>query len=637
MPSETHELLAPHETVRAGSDRCSASSPAPSSSPPSLASPLASGDGKWAHIWSSWKWELLACVLVLATPLIMLATLYPHAGQPLPNWPFKITINALLSIYNVVFKTSVGFLAASAIGQLQWTCCLGSVYSANYSPGRLYVQLRGLEQATLPRTNFYVPEQPAYDVDDLGNTTGLGDPLRNALVHHSSGVEANCPTGNCTFPRVFGTMGFCSSCKDSSHEISFGTVCIANGNENGKNTTYKIENPTNFEECTNKSAIVSKLPDRYYVANLSATEIDGTDESIVVQTLMGKTTFSEPQIDMHTGKKWADCDIPASQESGQWKCQGYGAATCSLYPCVRMYNATVENGQLKERLMAHSDEKQLAVIQYGPLPSDTLPSGQRDSLITTLDAECLSPEETDIVRDQGHKIGEKVRWIPYNGRILDESFVSLLDRGCAYSIGRRFTWSTRFFLKNHFTSRAVTAEAGNLRQLAFFKGDEVPLSVFDAGRVTFERIDTLFSNISNALTTYIRTHGNKTYSVDAAGDVWHASTCLEVQWPWIAFHATLAVLTLLLVVLVLMASRQQPVWKASPLVWILRGPNENEITSGLPALDKMEEESKKMTISMRCSNFGFHDHCVTTQIGHARKAKTVTRLGAYPAIVRFGP
>lgn len=168
-------------------------------------------------------------------------------------------------------------------------------------------------------------------------------------------------------------------------------------------------------------------------------------------------------------------------------------------------------------------------------------------------------------------------------------------------------WPRKCSCKNYFTGQGIKPEiavqseddGGDLSQLARFKGKEVPLYVFDAGRVTFERIDNFLSNISATLTDYIRTRGNATYSVDAVGDVWHNSTCLEVQWPWIAFHATLAVLTLLLFILVLITSLQQPVWKASPLVWILRGPNETELSGGWSTLDKMEEESKKMTISMR--------------------------------------
>ncbi|KAK8123020.1 hypothetical protein PG984_011690 [Apiospora sp. TS-2023a] len=698
MSSESHELLAPQEAAQVVNDGSTSSSPLPIKSPPVPTSQLATGYSIWAHTWSSWKWELLACFLVLATPFVILATVYPHAGQPLPDWPFKINIAALLSIYNVVFKTSISFLAASAIGQLQWTwfasrrplydvvrldaagrgawgsciwICTNHLKQPLITLGASILILSmaldpfiqqiihpvncmsssgGLKQATLPRTNLFFPSEAGYYAKDLRNKAGLGDSLRKALVYYTPDVEPNCASGNCTFSRQFGTMGFCSSCRDSSTEIHFETICLANGSENGKNTTYRIETPTSFNECSNKSSMVSRLPQHYYfypwdnitdystpkgpseigdVSTLSSSffphlpgvfnselfkmalkndTVDGTEQNIVIQTLMGKTTFSESQIDMVTGEKWTDCDVPASEKHLHWKCQGYGAATCSLYPCVRVYEAAVENGQLKERLVAHSNDQQLGTA-LGPLQvaDATFARGNGDSMITTLDAECLSSEESDTVRDQGYNMGATVRWVPYNGSMHDEFFVSLLDRGCAYSIDRFFARSsTRTYLEHCFTGQAISANAamppkdgGNLSQLYLFSGDEVPLSIFDAGRLTFERIDTLFSNISTALTNYIRTHGNATYSVDAVGDMWHNATCLEVQWPWIAFHATLAVLTLLLFILVLIASQHQPVWKASPLVWILRGPNDHEISSGLSTLDKMEEESKKITISMR--------------------------------------
>ena len=47
-------------------------------------------------------------------------TLHPHEGMPLPKWPFKISINSLLSIYSLVFKATLGFVLAACIGQLQW-------------------------------------------------------------------------------------------------------------------------------------------------------------------------------------------------------------------------------------------------------------------------------------------------------------------------------------------------------------------------------------------------------------------------------------------------------------------------------------------------------------------------------------
>lgn len=53
--------------------------------------------------------------------MIIFATLYPHGGHPLPQWPFKVSINSLLSVYALVLKASIGFVLTSCIGQLQWT------------------------------------------------------------------------------------------------------------------------------------------------------------------------------------------------------------------------------------------------------------------------------------------------------------------------------------------------------------------------------------------------------------------------------------------------------------------------------------------------------------------------------------
>lgn len=71
--------------------------------------------------YTNWKWEFVASLVNLAVPIIIFATLYPFSGKPVPQWPFKISINSLLSIYTLVLKTAIGFILTSCIGQLQWT------------------------------------------------------------------------------------------------------------------------------------------------------------------------------------------------------------------------------------------------------------------------------------------------------------------------------------------------------------------------------------------------------------------------------------------------------------------------------------------------------------------------------------
>lgn len=147
-----------------------------------------------------------------------------------------------------------------------------------------------------------------------------------------------------------------------------------------------------------------------------------------------------------------------------------------------------------------------------------------------------------------------------------------------------------------------------------FGGPEMLQNIYDYGRVDFERIQDVFQNISDSLTTFIRTHGNVSHSDPATGQVQLHATCLGIQWPWIALPAALAVLTILFLCLVMGSARRReiPVWKASPLPWILnsdleaRGDTSSSSTSsqGLPkggtsiSVARMEDESKQIFATM---------------------------------------
>lgn len=238
-----------------------------------------------AHVWASWKWEILTYILVLATPLIMVATLYPHAGQPVPSWPFRITINSLLSIYSVALRASVGFLVASCIGQLQWAWfttkrpmydivlynkanrsawgsltllwnhhvkqpltalgCMILILSAVIDPfiqqltrpGDCIVVISG--QARLPRTSY--PKLPGIGQveSDMMNAVNFG-------IAGTNVIEVDCATGNCTFSETYGTVGWCSYCEDSSADLSFESFCSL---IDGEIVSW---NPATPEDCPKK-------------------------------------------------------------------------------------------------------------------------------------------------------------------------------------------------------------------------------------------------------------------------------------------------------------------------------------------------------------------------------------------------
>lgn len=54
-----------------------------------------------------WLWEVLGCLTALVALLAIIITLNAHNNRPLPNWPFSITINSLVSVLATIMKASM--------------------------------------------------------------------------------------------------------------------------------------------------------------------------------------------------------------------------------------------------------------------------------------------------------------------------------------------------------------------------------------------------------------------------------------------------------------------------------------------------------------------------------------------------
>jgi hypothetical protein len=62
------------------------------------------GPGFLSLVYTRWLTELLASLIALLAFAAIVITLATHNGRPLPNWPFGISINALVSIFAVILK-----------------------------------------------------------------------------------------------------------------------------------------------------------------------------------------------------------------------------------------------------------------------------------------------------------------------------------------------------------------------------------------------------------------------------------------------------------------------------------------------------------------------------------------------------
>ena len=58
-------------------------------------------------IFRTWAVEICASITSIIALVAIFVTLQSHNGRPLPDWPLGITINSLVSIFSVIFKSAM--------------------------------------------------------------------------------------------------------------------------------------------------------------------------------------------------------------------------------------------------------------------------------------------------------------------------------------------------------------------------------------------------------------------------------------------------------------------------------------------------------------------------------------------------
>lgn len=647
------------------------------------------------RFWINWEWEFAACLLVLAVPFIILGTLYPHSSQPLPQWPFRVSINSLLSVYALVFKASTGFILASCIGQLQWAWfsetrpltdmlhfdnatrgadgALGLIWRQRFRqpltalgciimilavavdpfiqqlvrPVDCSVELSdGNVAAILSRTNVFggygsngSASTPEFtQILDMWNKA-VESILYDAIFTTRRDPPWQCSTGNCTFQDTYGTIGICYSCQDISADVIVNATC------SHPDSSYASHHPTSSSDCPANSSFIieshftagkhmklstrvtsssADILDTQVVADAHAsldTRIALGVRELLFAFLVGATAYDGGRIDWTTSGN-STCDSIEPEVS--WRCQGFGAATCSLRPCVQVYNATISAGVLEEHLVASSSNSAWGTVtDRRGMPA----------YLALVDTQC--PTERNGIN--GTTSVER-RWLPYDLNLTDPDYMSsipdsdpsgvhspqssefhfpdditsLIQNGCLYLISADdIMYRTLDYLTGTIVGGLIAYWSADSEVMALsnFEGPDIVRSIYNWGHTDFERVQSTFANISDSFTAYIRTHGgsshmssNIKFPKDVQGRVYHYATCLQVQWPWLSYSAFLAVLTTLFFLVVVEATRRQraSVWKASPLPWVLRaeGPGNEIFPSSHGPCKNMKKRSTQIAVRL---------------------------------------
>lgn len=607
--------------------------------------------------WSNWKWEISNTAISIIALAATIGTLLPHQNQPLPQWPFHISINALLSIYSVVLKGSATFAIQSCISQHQWLWMrqkrpLSDIMRYD-SAGRgvwgssQWLAYRRLQQpltavgaliavlmvavdpffqallqytdcqkslgekATVARSNYF-DSASLYDYPELleeiqGQETwsryylirqlpvSAQFALTAAASSHANSVQPYCTTGNCTF-ESFSTVGYCSTCEDVSSQLKFSNEVKSN---DGKAVSYSCTSvlPTGSNITFNTD---DEHPSMFRGLFRGSTDLDSSwfelsDEQVsnstVFEFIAGKNfwsagVWSEVGSDPTTGDQITSCSDITYDAENEWSCRGYGAARCTIFPCIRQYEVAVSAGVVLETMMRHTP--------FETLRNVSSVRGWNEPVLL-VNTSCLSPEERSNFMHEGYSITQS--WIRYNSPLNVTRFdshnpdsiwhntgaeypASMDARGCIYMFGPYLDLSLQMFFDKSNLFDGIVAGAGTscedvYRCLDSFSGPIELQGLYNSSKVSFAGINQTFENIATGFTNYMRQNGNANYSAPAEGIVWHYATCLNVNWHWVALPASLVALTslVLLPLTVLFTARAEvPVWKAHPLPFILRGP-----------------------------------------------------------------
>jgi Protein of unknown function (DUF3176) len=598
-----------------------------------------------------WWLEALSFLLVLSLLLVMIATIYPHQGCLLPQWPYSISINSLLSVYVLMLKGAMLLITAEGLSQLKWAWYrqarpladlqtydmvsrgpLGSLRLLWYfhkghitSSTGACITIAALiidpftqqviryktcwaprlgSQAFIPRTNIF-NEQYSYRSAGMSMVTDGMQAAIIAGIFHSNAVNipVHCVTGNCTFLTQYQSVGYCSKCTDITDQLIVSNAKF-----------YDQDQPKNSNCSRSSLRVKTSLPSGLYTNHHQMPCVEDCDTTLFamsswfstkIQTILGSTKYIDHE------KK--DCSDPKMKES--WSCSNlsYGAAECELYPCVRSYSANVTGGRLMESVISEYKFKE-EPDYWSAIYVDCLPEPDRQSLIST-----------------GYIIDRDMPWIQYN-MSLDDYNRTIKEDNTTLSAPHEYIYAADFS-----SERALYVYMQGLLNNSIYEldlgepGVNVMQAFYKYGAVNFNTVDAMFKKISQSITVYIRQTGFLPFNAPATGQVFHQETCVEVNWPWLTLPAALVLLTTFFFSAMVFETRRggRPThnWKSSPLPLLFHGLEAETLDrhgyGEIYDLGEMERSAKGLHVRLEPTQKGWRLTEVETV--HAEDSRPCTR------------
>ncbi|KAK5627373.1 hypothetical protein RRF57_003088 [Xylaria bambusicola] len=536
----------------------------------------------------TWALEVFWCVLAITILVGIFAFLAAHQGIPQPQWPHGISINTVISLLvDAIVGTLASWFASPRVlsdmeifdgatrsfwGKLQLLMhgrgrkhCLIALGTLAIGPfSQQIVQyyncfsVSSSHLAWLPRSNNYTAGSrvyPGHSQLDPEMASAIYTGILNPPKTRASAIKSfSCDSGNCTLPR-FSTLGMCHSC----HEI----LELIHTNETfpGYWLDNWVGNPS-WNWCredarvgwTNESWATPYTYTPYTM--LSSRKTLGFDP------LIGDAPFDDLiTLDFLTLNVNAACN--ATIEDVETCPKHPWAVRCSLYPCIKTFNAKITNAVLSENLTSSIPLKKSNIsaievttsenLTWSYAVSTTLRHGQSvdckpSSIQTPINIVSITSNRTIPISSN-----ETVTWYPED---------------CVYSMGYPAALAINQFLSVLFDVNSLESRNGSVYDLF---GSYWLKTFYNNGMANISTANTYFESLAAAITATMRQTGQSAVLADAIGSVLQSETCIRIRWPWLTLPVFFVLATVGLLISTIMSSAWRGAWKSSFLAAVSFG------------------------------------------------------------------
>ncbi|KAE8160024.1 hypothetical protein BDV40DRAFT_271561 [Aspergillus tamarii] len=530
---------------------------------------LAQGSGS---LGSSWIWEILSCVIAVASLVAIIVVLYVYDGKSMPDWPYGITLNAVISLLTTLMKAAMAFPITEALSQLKWSWFsrgnklsdLAMLDAASRGPfGAALVLLRFIPRylvtvgclvlvvaaaiAPFVQQVIAINMRPVHSSNsssiqicntsmytDYGEGAGPGQnqvPLSTLASIYtgifqdqsasSPSVMTTCPTGNCTFV-PYQSLGFCSRCANITDQLTLNKTSL--GFSTIETYDYKLSNGLSFSTSQTGMYLMNSTN------GLPLLQIDAKDLPLIM-------------------------NFTAISASGYGVPPQVSATECALYFCIDTYEATVKDGKFNERITSSATSTNLTA----------------DSVLENFS---LTPDTCYVNGTQRDDKSECTYSVNAFSRLaMVNSLTPLLNGTGQLFMSNRPYWSTD-------TAKALYGVQGNLTD-----------------------ISTVFTSLATSLTTHAR---NNVCKASVKGMTWTVESFVSVRWLWMILPIALVGMTIIFLIVTMIKTRNQYIWKSSPLALLFSdlAVDGQHTFERNPSLSGMEDVSKKMKVWLEITQAG---------------------------------